>query len=367
VSILNLKLTTLNKLYKFKKQLFSINRFSNYSDRHDNFLNLDRNEKVIPLSKSNKKKFLQYLSDDNYELYPNLKSIYKKLSKFLKIESSNILLSEGVSGAIKNILDCIEVDKRTEVILPRPSFALYEVYSKIYGLNAKYYEYDKNFDLKIIDIYKLINKNTSIVFLIFPNIPVEGNISVEFIKTLAIFLKKKKILLVVDEVYYPFNNKTAISLIKNFSNIIVMRSFSKAYGLAGARIGYIVSQKSNIQIISKTKGGYESSMLSANALHFVLDNMYITKNYVRNMKLGMQFLKKNLQKLKIKFYGGVNSNFVFIDFQSIKKAKNIYRKLKSKKIMVRYGFGKPFNCGIMVTGCPLLQMKKFLKYFNKFY
>ena len=88
-------------MYKFKKKLFSVKRFSNYSDRSFNLLNLDRNEKVIPLSKNNKKRFLQYLSKDNYELYPNLKGIYKKLSKFLKIDSSNVLLTEGVSGAIK--------------------------------------------------------------------------------------------------------------------------------------------------------------------------------------------------------------------------------------------------------------------------
>ena len=354
-------------MYKFKKKLFSVKRFSNYSDRSFNLLNLDRNEKVIPLSKNNKKRFLQYLSKDNYELYPNLKGIYKKLSKFLKIDSSNVLLTEGVSGAIKNILDSIEIDRTTEVILPRPSFALYEVYCKVYGLNAKYYEYDQNFNLKIKDIYKLINKNTSVVFLIFPNIPVDGNISVEFIKTLAAYLKRKKILLVVDEVYYPFNSKTAMSLIKSFSNIIVMRSFSKAYGLAGARIGYMVSQKSNIETISKTKSGYEANMLSVNALHFVLDNISIIKNYVKNVKIGMQFLKKNLQQLEIKYYGGSDSNFIFIDFESIKKAKTIYKKLKSKKLMVRYGFKKPFDQGIMVTGCPLQQMKKFIKYFNRFY
>ena len=114
-----------------------------------------------------------------------------------------------------------------------------------------------------------------------------------------------------------------------------MRSFSKAYGLAGARIGYMASQKSNIETISKTKSGYEANMLSVNALHFVLDNISITKNYVKNAKIGMQFLKKNLQKLEIKYYGGSDSNFIFIDFESIKKAKTIYKKLKSKNIDIK--------------------------------
>ena len=94
-----------------------------------------------------------------------------------------------------------------------------------------------------------------------------------------------------------------------------MRSFSKAFGLAGARIGYLVSEERKIKIFSNTKGGYETNMLSASALEFVIDNREITKKYVTNVSKGFLFLKKT-KNLKIDYYGGTNSNFIFINFEN---------------------------------------------------
>ena len=146
-----------------------------------------------------------------------------------------------------------------------------------------------------------------------------------------------------------------------------MRSFSKAYGLAGARIGYLLSNKKNIKVFSSTKGGYETNMLSAHAIHFVLDNYKITQNYIKDVRNGLNYLKKQLKKIKIKFYGGTNSNFIFINLNNRLLAKKIFNKLKKEKIIVRYGYNDPFDKGILLTGCPLIQMKKFFISFKKIY
>ena len=109
-------------------------------------------------------------------------------------------------------------------------------------------------------IYSIfVSKNTSIVFLTFPNIPIEGNIDLKFIKKLAKFLIKEKILLVIDEVYFPFNKFSALSLVKKFNNLVIMRSFSKAFGLAGARIGYIVSNKKKLKFFQIQKAGMKQT------------------------------------------------------------------------------------------------------------
>ena len=354
-------------MFKFKKNLKFIKRSSNIENRSQLILRLDRNEKISFLNKKQKNNFIKYLGNIELNLYPNFETTYKKLSKFLKLDRRKILITEGVSGAIKNILDSIDLKQNTEIIVPSPSFALYNIYSKIYGLKTKRYTYDKKFNLKIEDIFNLISKNTSIVFFTFPNIPVEGNINLTFIKTLAKFLQKRKILFVIDEVYYPFNKHSAINLSKKFNNMIIMRSFSKAFGLAGARIGYLVADKKKIEILSNTKGGYETNALSASAVNFVLDNIKLTKKYVKDVEKGFMFLKRELQKLNINYYGGSQSNFIFVNFKNHKLAKNIYKKLLKNKISVRFGYPKPFNKGILLTGCPLNEMKKFLRIFKKIY
>ncbi len=354
-------------MFKFKKNLKKIIRTSNLEDRSYFHLRLDRNEKIFSFNNIYKKKFNRYISKIDLNLYPNFETTYQKLSKFLKTDRENILITEGVSGAIKNILDSISKNKKTEIIAPNPSFALYKIFSKIYNLKLKTYNYDDKFDLRINDIFDIVTKNTSIVFLTFPNIPVEGNIDLKFIKKLAKFLIKRKILLVIDEVYFPFNKFSALSLIKKFNNLVIMRSFSKAFGLAGARIGYIVSNKNKIKVFSNTKGGYETNMLSATAVNFILDNDILTKRYVKDVSKGFLYLKKKLRDLNINYYGGLNSNFIFINLNNKFLAKKIFQKLKQNKIAVRYGYPKPFDRGILVTGCPLKEMKKFYLIFKKIY
>jgi len=354
-------------LFKFKKSLEKVNRISNNEDRSFFKLRLDRNEKIFSFNQKYKRKFNKYVERLDLNLYPNLDKTYSKLSKYIKFNKKNILITEGVSGAIKSILDSTLIEKKTEIIVPNPSFALYNIYSKIYDLKVKTYNYDKNLNLKKNDIFKLVSKNTSIVFITFPNIPVEGDIDLVFIKKLAKFLDKKKVLLVIDEVYYPFNSSSSIKLVKQFKNLVVMRSFSKAFGLAGARIGFIVSEQSKIKVFSNTRGGYETNMLSAISINFVLDNYSLTKKYMNEVKNGFKFLKKKLKELKIDYYGGTNSNFIFINFRDKFFAKKIFTKLKQNKIAVRYGYPKPFDKGILLTGCPPKEMKIFFSVFIKIF
>ena len=351
-------------MFHFKKTLLGFKREDNQKSRSNFILNLDRNENIKGYNFSQRKKFINYLFKTNINYYPNLKSTYEKLSKFLNISKKKILICEGVSGGIKNVLDSLEIKKNSEIIIPHPSFALYNIYARIYGLKVKKFTYEKNFDLNHLNILKLVNKNTVAVFLPLPNIPVEGNIYKIEIARLAKKLKQKNILFAIDEVYYPFGNTTFKKLINNFNNVIVMRSFSKSYGLAGLRIGYLMSCERNIKIFNNTKGGYETNIISARAIEFAIENKSISKKYIKDTKNGMNLLKKNLDTLKIKYYGGKNGNFIFINFKNQRIAQKIHRKLKLNKVSVRYGFIKPFNKGILVTGCPKKEMKIFIEIFN---
>ena len=133
-------------MFKFKKSLGNINRSSNNEDRSKYKFRLDRNEKIFPFKDQDKNKFNKYLNSIDLNLYPNLEKSYKKLSKLLRIDRKNILITEGVSGAIKNILDSTEINRNTEIVVPNPSFALYKIYSKIYDLKLKTYNYDNKFN-----------------------------------------------------------------------------------------------------------------------------------------------------------------------------------------------------------------------------
>ena len=352
-------------MIRVKKHLRNIKRVDNYSDRSKYKLNLDRNENIVGLPKSYANKLAKYIFKKKLNHYPNLKNSYLILSKFLKIHSDNLLFTEGVSGAIKNIMDSVDIKKNSEIIYPEPSFALYEIYSKIYNVKSRTYGYNESFQLEYDKIFKLINRNTLIVFLPIPNIPIEGDIDLKKIQLLLKKLSKKNIILALDEVYYPFGKQTYLSLIKKYNNLVVMRSFSKAYGLAGARIGYMVSSKDNIKIFNTVKGGYETNILSASTAEFIIKNNRIVKDYVKSVKLGFKYFKKELEKMKLISFGGVNGNFVLIQFNKKNIVKEVYKQLVQNKISVRYGFKKKFENSILVTLAPLKEMKFFIKILKK--
>ena len=125
------------------------------------------------------------------------------------------------------------------------------------------------------------------------------------------------------------------------------------------------SYKKNINILKNTKGGYETNILSAKMLEFVIENNNINKKYIKDTKSGMDYLKYKLDLLKLGYFGGENGNFIFINFKNPKKAYKVYKGLKDKKIATRYSFNGQFRNGILVTGCPKPEMKKFVKIFIK--
>ena len=113
---------------------------------------------------------------------------------------------------------------------------MYEIFAKIYKVKIKKLNYDKEFKINLDDIFRVADKNTSLIILPNPNVPIEGFVDLTKIKILN-FCKKNKIMLVIDEVYYPFSKSTSIELFSKYkSHFIILRSFSKAFGLAGIRL-----------------------------------------------------------------------------------------------------------------------------------
>ena len=328
---------------------------------------LDRNERFIKFDSKTNNKLLKKISKVSLGLYPNLNKFYEKLSKWLKIPKNQIFVTEGVSGAIKSLIETLTLPGKHNVIFPYPTFALYPVYCKMFNIKYKKIGYHSNYKLDIEKLKSKIDKKTAIVFLPNPNIPIEGILNLNQIINVAKICKKYSSALVIDEVYYPYGNITALNLIKKFPNIIVMRSFSKSFGLAGTRVGYIVGSEKNINYISKTRTGYETNSISIEIVSFFIDNYQVIKKYQKSVQSGLAYLKDKLSKNNIENNGGLNSNFIFVNLKNNIKKKKIINNLKLKKIYVRGNWPKPFDKGILISGAPLIQMKKFFYNFIKEY
>ena len=281
---------------------------------------IDKNELINEYFLSVFDKIQKKLNKTNYSTYPDLSKLYLLFSKKIKFPPDQIFFTNGSDDGIKHIFQIFGLNKK--VLIINPTFAMYEVYSKIFA--SKYYRVDyqrsKNGPyLDLSSITNVIKKNKPNLFcLANPNSPTGTTFSIEEIIKILKVSKKQNTLVLIDEAYYPLSKVTSINLIKNFDNLIIVRSFSKSYGLAGLRLGYILSSKFIINELHSIKGMYELGNYSASFLIEILRqklNLNKVLNKVRKEKF---FFIKQLVQLGLKVHYGP-ANFIHVNFGDHRK------------------------------------------------
>ena len=325
---------------------------------------LDRNERTVPFDDETIKSLSKRLARLQFNLYPELDPFYITLSNWLKISKDCIFVTEGVSGAIKSIMETL-TEPGDNIVFPTPTFALYPVYGQMFRVESRNVEYKIDYQLNIKQLLKLIDNKTSIVFLPNPNMPIEGTLDLDMIRDIAEKCAKNETYLVIDEVYFLFGGPTSIELIKDYENLILMRSFSKAFGLAGTRVGYLIGSEKLVEYVSKTRTGYETNSVSMEIVSFFLENIIVVEKYIKNVKEGIFFLKGELDKLGLEYNGGNHTNFLYVSLKDKKLVSNIVEILAKKQIYIRGNWPPPFENGVTISGGPKRILEKFVFEFSK--
>lgn len=340
--------------------LKKINRFRVAEGRNlQKGLRLDRNEKVDLWPKNFINQVLKSKPKSFFSTYPEITNLYKKIAKFNNVKENQILITSGIDGGIKNLLNIITKPNDTISVLS-PTYAMYEVYSKIFRLKLHKIGYGKDFKINKGEFRKLFKKKPKILFLPNPNQPIEDTFEISQIKNLANKCKKIKCILVVDEAYFHFGAKSAISLVKNFKNIIVLRTFSKAFGVPSIRAGYTVSSSENMRILSKARIAHELSSVSIAIAEYLLDNFHIVKKNILAIKKSRKHVKKKLSRLGL-VSRSFNGNYILIKFKNYKEASSVVQFLRKKLIYVKGPFSKPWDNFINISIGPLKDMGRFIK------
>ncbi len=351
-----------------KKHLVNIQRLraGTYRDITKGIF-LDRNERVQNYSQDVLDALWKHVAKKvKLNLYPELLPFYKKLSDWLGVNEDQIFVTDGVCSGIKSLIESLTSPGQT-VIFPTPTFALYPVYCQMFQQNIVTVGYKKDYSLDVDRLFNSINEDSSIVFLPNPNVPIAGTLDLSMVEEIASYCEKRGTYLAVDEVYYPFGGPTAIKLINKFSNVFVIRSFSKAFGLAGVRVGYVLGSSENIDYVSKVRTGYENNSVSMEIVSFFIDHIELIESYIDDVKEGFNFLKANLDEINLPYNGGNEGNFIFVDIGDKNKADLLVSELRKKDLYIRGGWPEPFDKGVAITGAPLNIMKRFMEGFLEVY
>lgn len=322
-------------------------------------LRLDRNEKVDLWPKDFIKKVLKKKPPSFFSTYPEITGLYKQIAKFEKVKEDQILITSGIDGSIKNILSLITKPNETISVLS-PTYAMYEVYSKIFQLKLFKIGYNKNYEIIKSDFDKFFKLKPKILFLPNPNQPIENTLNLKDIEKIALKCKRKKCFLVVDEAYHHFGSKSAVPLIKKFKNIIILKTFSKAFGVPSIRTGFTVSDKKNMDILSKARIAHELSSVSIAVAEYLLKNYEIVKKNAKKIQISRDLLKKELKKIGLETRSQFG-NYILIKFQNSIEAKKVVKFLKKNYIYVKGPYKQPWQNFINISIGPYNVMKPFIK------
>jgi histidinol-phosphate aminotransferase len=301
-----------------------------------NAIKLSANESALGVSPRVKK----ILVNKNLILskYPDSKSkiLRKEISKKFNCDFHKIICGAGSDEIIQMICQ-LYLKPLDEVIVPQYSFLMYRIYSQIVGAKVVFSK-EKNFKVSVSEIIKNVTKKTKIVFIANPNNPTGTYLN----KIELLELRKKlktNILLVLDDAYFEYmknkDYKSSLDLFKNKDNVIVIRTFSKIYGLASLRVGWGYASKKTINAMNTIKPPFNVNQLAQIAATEALkDTNFINKSVKHNITEANK-VKKILEKLNI-FSNKVTANFLLLNFDKCKLSANyVFNKLQSKGIILR--------------------------------
>mgnify|MGYP000911912578 CR=1 FL=1 len=301
-----------------------------------NAIKLSANESALGVSPKVKK----ILSNKSLILskYPDskVKTLRKEISKSFNCDFNKIICGAGSDEIIQMICQ-LYLKPTDEVIVPQYSFLMYRIYSKIVGAKVIFSK-EKNFKVSIPEIIKKVTKKTKIVFIANPNNPTGTYLNKKELLELRKKLRKN-ILLVLDDAYFEYmKNKdyqSSLDLFKNKDNVIVLRTFSKIYGLASLRIGWGYGSKKIIEAMNVIKPPFNVNLLAQLAATEALkDKKFINRSIDHNIKAANK-IKRFLEKFNI-FSNKVTANFFLLNFDKCKfSAEYTFKRLQLKGIILR--------------------------------
>tara|TARA_B100000963_G_C22635725_1_gene677507 strand:+ start:482 stop:1567 length:1086 start_codon:yes stop_codon:yes gene_type:complete len=264
--------------------------------------------------------------------YPdyNATELVKSISAYTGCKMDQILAYGGSDAALCDITNCF-LDDGEKVILVSPTYDNFRVYVAQNGGESLDFPLNQDGNLNVEKLREFIKKvDPKIVYIVNPNNPYGTVTDPSSIKTLL--EEFDKTLFIIDEAYIDFVlSYSSAKFIAKYKNIIVSRTFSKGFGIAGLRIGYVLAQESIIKILSKIRKGKDITMLGQKCAVHALKNISHIQNWLREIENSKEKFYKFFEKYGIRFYKSY-ANFILFETADSTRLSNY---LKSEHIYVR--------------------------------
>lgn len=299
------------------------------------YVRLDQNENPDGLPQWLFDSAMNKVTPEYLSIYPEETIPTTKYAHLLGLEKENVTLTAGSTVGMGYVIKVFG-QKDKNILCVTPSFAMYEVYAKMIGMNVNQIKYEDDFSFKIENTLSQINKNTGIVVLVNPNMPVGNVYPKAEMKAVIEKAKENDALVIIDEAYYYFYDQTAIELTKEYDNVVVLRTFSKMLSMPALRLGAIISNPEIIRCINNYKPHYTVNSIALLFAEAIVDNHDKLLSELKEQYLeGKEYI---LKELSDNGYETIPSEGCYVCIKpKYKTSREITDLLKENNILILCG------------------------------
>lgn len=316
-------------------------------------LRLDFNERLASLSVK-VLNAIRNFDPQGFMIYPSYGGLVKKIAKYAQVDDNNLTITNGSDQGMELIFRTF-ISAGDKVVIPSPSFAMFYQVAQVQGAEIIKPKYKSDGSFPFEEIMELLKQKPKLVIICNPNNPTGTLLPLEKIE--AILRASGNILVYIDEAYFEFSGVTSTGLIEQYPNLFITRTFSKAFGLAALRIGYLMSCKANIDEMLKVRGPYDINQIAKVAAETSLETLPELRKYCDEvMKKAKPLVDKFFKEKGVVFYPS-GANFIYFK----EPFAGFSDKLEKNGILIRPqadGYAR-------VTLGTLSQMQQFAEIFNQ--
>lgn len=319
--------------------ILQLQRASEDMRGRERYVRLDRNERVTPFSQAEFAAMFGALRPEQLCSYPDPSPLVERLAAQLGIASRSIYPTNGSDAAIRKVFQAF-VQPGDTVLLADPTYAMYPIYTQMFGARAEIVSYRPDRTLDVARFTRQLAGSPRIAAIACPDQPTGAVLPVSVLREIVAEARQRGTLVIIDEAYYPFHPVTAVGLIDEFDNVVVTRTFSKVGGLAGLRLGYLVAHPDLVGAIDKVRGAHEVNAIAIHAGAFVLDHPEIGERFVGEIEAGRSVLAAAAAELGMTL-PPCPANFQLVELPPALEPAAVVDALKERGFLVKGGFQHP--------------------------
>lgn len=295
---------------------------------------LASNENPLGIPEKAKQAIINALDEMNRYPLGDAYYLREKLADKLSVDKDQLIFGTG-SNEIIELLIRTFVKSNENVVSFTPSFSVYGIISQAAGSFCEWVKMKDGFEVDFQGLKNSITDKTRIVFLANPNNPTGTyfgeEVLVDFLESI-----RDDVIVVLDEAYIEYvdapDYPNSLKLMKKYKNLITLRTFSKAYGLAGFRVGYAVGDKVAIDMLNRVRQPFNVNMLAQIAAEAALDDVDFIRKSIKTNREGKIYLYKEFEKLGLQ-YVPTQANFILV---KVGDGKKIFDELLKEGVIVRF-------------------------------